>query len=133
VVDFERSLIERARDWVRPDVGARLTTVDLMARLQHHGVPTRLMDFSRDPCVALHFAANDGGLDGRLYGFGGSPDVPVDRLRLLALHASDLAACFLSRSCSMRQAIAARSMRGNDPAERCQSICGTVVIAISAS
>ena len=49
----ETAIVSEARDWIRPSVGARLTTVDLLARLQHHGVPTRLVDFSSDPRVAL--------------------------------------------------------------------------------
>ena len=63
----EIRLVKEARDWIRPSVGARLTTVDLMARLQHHGVPTRLVDFTSDPYVALFFAVADhDSTDGRL-------------------------------------------------------------------
>jgi hypothetical protein len=67
VVQAERGIIAEARDWIRPSVGARLTTVDLMARLQHAGMATRLIDFTSDPLVALHFAvAQDPSEDGRL-------------------------------------------------------------------
>lgn len=67
VVEREAILIAAARDWIRPDVGARLTTADLMARLQHFGVPTRLVDFTREPLVALYFAVvHEPEVDGRL-------------------------------------------------------------------
>jgi hypothetical protein len=65
VVAVEQQLMNEARDWVRPSVGARLATVDLLARLQHYGIPTRLIDFSRDPRVALWFASADE-MDGRI-------------------------------------------------------------------
>lgn len=67
VVAHEKRLVAAARDWIRPSVGARLATIDLFARLQHYGVPTRLIDFSRDYRVALYFAvAQNRDSDGRL-------------------------------------------------------------------
>jgi hypothetical protein len=56
VVAKEIEVVSEAREWVRPGVGARLTTVDLLARLQHFGVPTRLVDFTSEPKVATYFA-----------------------------------------------------------------------------
>jgi FRG domain len=68
VVGYERSIMQEGRDWIRPSVGARLATVDLFARMQHSGVPTRLLDFSRDPLVAAYFACSElPGEDGRLF------------------------------------------------------------------
>jgi FRG domain len=67
IVAQERAIVDEARLWIRPSVGARLTTTDLLARLQHHGVPTRLLDFSTDWKVALFFAVREQeGVDGRL-------------------------------------------------------------------
>ncbi len=68
IVEVEEELIAEAREWIRPSVGARLTTVDLFARLQHHGIPTRLLDFTSDPLIAVFFACSSHSkADGRLF------------------------------------------------------------------
>jgi hypothetical protein len=67
VVAKEREIVNSAREWVRPAVGARLTSVDLLARLQHFGVPTRFIDFTRAAKIATYFAVSaNPGTDGRL-------------------------------------------------------------------
>lgn len=58
---FEKRLIGRAREW-RLDwhpSGGRLHGLDLLARLQHHGIPTRLIDVTTQPLIALWFAVNE--------------------------------------------------------------------------
>ncbi len=53
VRDVERGLIERAR---AAGLGTDVCELELLARLQHHGAATRLLDCSRNAFVALWFA-----------------------------------------------------------------------------
>lgn len=40
----------------RPDAFRGLSEFDVLAKMQHYGLPTRLLDFSLNPLVALYFA-----------------------------------------------------------------------------
>ena len=40
----------------RPDAFSGLSDFDILAKMQHYGLPTRLLDFSINPLVALYFA-----------------------------------------------------------------------------
>ncbi|MEW6595460.1 MAG: FRG domain-containing protein [Thermodesulfobacteriota bacterium] len=65
----EDAILEEAGIWIK-DLSKAPFSLPLsrLAYLQHHGIPTRLIDFTRDPSVALFFAAetNDE-VDGRIF------------------------------------------------------------------
>lgn len=65
IAGVEAALIDAMRD---QGLGRRMSDGLLLTVLQHHGVPTRLIDFSRTPLEALYFAVeNHDTVDGRLF------------------------------------------------------------------
>ena len=66
----EISIVEEARDWGLDwhSAGGRLTGLELLAAMQHFGTPTRLLDFTFNPLIALWFAVErSDGIDGRVF------------------------------------------------------------------
>ncbi|MEO4053384.1 FRG domain-containing protein [Solibacillus sp. CAU 1738] len=88
IVHYEKSLLRRARHkGYGIDNGILLSDMELLARLQHHGAATRLVDFSKNSLVALWFCVNNVTEDyGLLVGIdtnyiGGMEDVLDDNLK----------------------------------------------------
>jgi hypothetical protein len=64
-------------------LGLRMNDGELLMVLQHHGIPTRLLDFCHSRETAMYFAVDDhGGTDGRLFVIGQrrSPDRSFPRI-----------------------------------------------------
>jgi len=60
IADYEIDLLRKSTErGFRNYHGKVLNDLELLARLQHHGAATRLMDFSRNMLVALWFAVKD--------------------------------------------------------------------------
>ncbi len=57
--EFSKGFVKYARDTIMAKYSrSPLMDHEIWANLQHYYCPTPLIDFSTDPCVALHFATN---------------------------------------------------------------------------
>ena len=81
-VNYHRdTLLEPARSrGYGVESGRMLSDLELLAKLQHLGAATGLLDFSWNPLVALWFACNEGDDDGKLFMVNTNDAVHVIRL-----------------------------------------------------
>jgi hypothetical protein len=95
----ERTLISELRR-VRPEEFEGLSRFDVLVKMQHYGLPTRLLDMTHNPLVALYFACEASGSrekDGSVYAFRGMPVFWQDNyaVRLLMSYVFDFASPML--------------------------------------
>lgn len=69
ILNQERNLIEMAKFKMPYIFRSDLLPIDLLSLLQHYGIPTRLLDVTSNPLVALYFASLNDREDGEVFVF----------------------------------------------------------------
>ena len=89
-LEYHRDLLDRARR-IAPygQKGSAETGLQLLARLQHFGAATGLLDFTYSPLVALWFASEDPSRDGKVFFVSHEP--PNTRFVTAEREAQDIA------------------------------------------
>lgn len=122
----EAAILEAMRE---EGLGHRMTDGELLAVLQHHGIPTRLVDVSKSALPALYFAASEAdSRDGRLFmiGLRLGDDRSYPQIELAGTPALPWAGASIGRSYSSRawtETVACAEDVGLDPRMRAQAGC----------
>ena len=78
ILDQERNLIEMAKYKLPNIFNANILPTDLLSLLQHYGIPTRLLDVTSNPLVALYFASLENKEDGEVFVFEYKDDIKTN-------------------------------------------------------
>lgn len=79
VTAAELELFKQFKRRSRPFLSEAVSDWELLAIMQHHGVPTRLLDWTRNPLVALFFAVQkEYNVDHAVYVLKREKDIPLD-------------------------------------------------------
>jgi FRG domain len=74
----EAELLVDAKQWIKSTPTPPSNDLEWLALLQHHWIPTRMVDFTRDPLIATFFAVESrDDVDGRLFGIAIPRSDPV--------------------------------------------------------
>ena len=74
---LEACWVTRFTDMSHPLIGNFSNDWEKIAMMQHHGLPTRLLDWSLNPMIGLFFATSKSGVDGSVYLFPAGAEIAL--------------------------------------------------------